>query len=178
MIILAIENEGDREFMMWLYTQFHALLYSEIRKIVRNDWDTEDLLQNVLEKLIDKIPKLREMDRKGMINYLITAAKNTAYNFQRDKKSVIFLDDEDEISNGEPALEDGLIMKENLFCLSQIWGQLDERTRYLLLAKYVLRKSGKEIAKDLNMPPDNVRMAVVRAKRKAYQAMQQCQVTS
>lgn len=86
MIILAIENEGDREFMMWLYTQFHALLYSEIRKIVRNDWDTEDLLQNVLEKLIDKIPKLREMDRKGMINYLITAAKNTAHNFQRDTK--------------------------------------------------------------------------------------------
>ena len=33
-------------------------------------------------------------------------------------------------------------------------------------------KSGKEIAADLKMSPDNVRMAIVRAKRKAKKAME------
>ncbi|WP_374220662.1 sigma factor-like helix-turn-helix DNA-binding protein [Oscillibacter sp. CU971] len=37
----------------------------------------------------------------------------------------------------------------------------------------MLKKSGKEIASDLNMPPDNVRTALVRARRKARQAMEQ-----
>ena len=35
-----------------------------------------------------------------------------------------------------------------------------------------LNKSGKEIANDLGMSSDNVRMALVRAKRKARQAME------
>lgn len=39
-------------------------------------------------------------------------------------------------------------------------------------AKYLLNKSGKEIANDLGMSSDNVRMALVRAKRKARQAME------
>ena len=113
-----------------------------------------------------------------MVNYMITTAKHTAYNFCRDKRIIQPLDDEENISNDEPALEDGLIMRENLFCLSQIWGQLDEKTRYLLRSKYVLRKSGKEIAQELDMSPDNVRMAIVRARRKAYKAMLQRQSTS
>lgn len=177
-IILAIENEDDREFMMQLYTQYRALLYSEIYKIVQNEWDADDVLQNVIEKLIDRLSKLREMEHKGMVNYMITTAKHTAYNFCRDKRIIQPLDDEENISNDEPALEDGLIMRENLFCLSQIWGQLDEKTRYLLRSKYVLRKSGKEIAQELDMSPDNVRMAIVRARRKAYKAMLQRQSTS
>ena len=64
-IILAIENEDDREFMMQLYTQYRALLYSEIYKIVQNEWDADDVLQSVIEKLIDRLSKLREMEHKG-----------------------------------------------------------------------------------------------------------------
>ena len=86
-IILAIENEDDREFMMQLYTQYRALLYSEIYKIVQNEWDADDVLQSVIEKLIDRLSKLREMEHKGMVNYMITTAKHTAYNFCRDKGS-------------------------------------------------------------------------------------------
>ena len=37
---------------------------------------------------------------------------------------------------------------------------------------FLLNKSGKEIANDLGMSSDNVRMALVRAKRKARQAME------
>ena len=81
-IILAIEDDGDREFMAWLYIQYQSLLYSEIIRIVQSS------------------------------------------------------------------------------------------TQYLLSAKYLLNKSGKEIANDLGMSSDNVRMALVRAKRKARQAME------
>lgn len=66
-IILAIENEDDREFMMQLYTQYRALLYSEIYKIVQNEWDADDVLQSVIEKLIDRLSKLREMEHKGRV---------------------------------------------------------------------------------------------------------------
>lgn len=172
-IILTIENEDDREFMMRLYVQYRSLLYSEIIKVVRNTWDAEDLLQTVTEKLIDRLPLLKRLDHKGLINYLITAAKHTAYNFCRDSRLNSIIVDDQNMDSGEPALEDDIIRKENLICLSQVWDNLDEKTQYLLCAKYILQKSGKEIAKELNMPANNVRMAIVRAKRKAYLAMQE-----
>ena len=43
-IILAIEDDGDREFMAWLYIQYQSLLYSEIIRIVQSSTDAEDVL--------------------------------------------------------------------------------------------------------------------------------------
>ena len=172
-IILAIEDDGDREFMTWLYIQYRLLLYSEILKIVQNSNDAEDLLQTVIEKLIDKSALLRNLDKRGLVNYIITAAKHTAYNFCRDSKPALYLwEDQETLTDSAPALDDDLIKKESLDCLARVWETLDEKTQYLLNAKYVLGKSGKEIAEELNMPPDNVRMALVRAKKKARKAME------
>lgn len=110
---------------------------------------------------------------RGLVNYIITAAKNTAYNYCRDKKKELDFDFEQEvIVDNYDSLEDDIIKRENLFCLDQVWNSLDSKTQYLLSAKYLLNKSGKEIANDLGMSSDNVRMALVRAKRKARQAME------
>lgn len=172
-IILAIEDDGDREFMAWLYIQYQSLLYSEIIRIVQSSTDAEDVLHTVIEKLIDKVGFLRKLDRRGLVNYIITAAKNTAYNYCRDKKKELDFDFEQEvIVDNYDSLEDDTIKRENLFCLDQVWNSLDSKTQYLLSAKYLLNKSGKEIANDLGMSSDNVRMALVRAKRKARQAME------
>ncbi len=43
LIIMAIEDEDDKAFMAWLYLQYRRLIYSEVRKIVGNTDDVEDL---------------------------------------------------------------------------------------------------------------------------------------
>ena len=158
--------------MAWLYIQYNRLLYSEIMKIVQTHQETEDILQDVIEKLIDRVTFLRELDRRGLVNYIITAAKHTAYNSCRSqRKDEWFCDDVDSLQDSASTLDEQVILGENLFCLSQVWSSLDEKTKYLLRAKYVLNMSGKEIAMELGISADNVRMALVRAKRKARQAM-------
>lgn len=171
-IILAIENDDDREFMTALYMQYHSLMYKLIFDIVKSPWDTEDILQEVLVKLIDKIPTLKSLERQNRINYVAVACKNTAYNFFRDKKPEIMLgDDIDQFGDDCPALDEYFFKEEDLMRLAAVWPLLDEKTRYLLNGKYVLKKSAKELADDLKMPRDNIRMALVRAKRKARKAM-------
>ena len=56
--ILAIEDDSDREFMSWLYQQYHRLMYWEIYDLLHDQWATEDILQNSLIKLINKILSL------------------------------------------------------------------------------------------------------------------------
>ena len=173
LIIMAIEDEDDKAFMTWLYLQYRCLIYSEVRKIVGNTDEVEDLLQSVVEKLIEKLPLLRGMEQSRLVNYIISTAKNTAYNSLRGKEQEILWGDQEGPADPAPMPEDHILAQEDLYRLARVWLDLDKKTQYLLSAKYILKKSGKEIASDLNMPPDNVRMALVRARRKARQAMEQ-----
>lgn len=171
LMITAIEDEDDKAFMTWLYLQYRRLIYSEIQKIT--DDDVEDLLQLAIEKLIDKLPLLREMDRGKLVNYIISTAKNTAFSSLRGKRQEALWEDQEQLPDPKPMPEESVITQEAMSSLARVWNSLDERTQYLLSAKYILNKSGREIADDLKMSPDNVRMALVRAKKKARQAMGQ-----
>jgi len=59
-----------------------------------------------------------------------------------------------------------------LEALSRIWTQLDERTRYLLEGYYILDLSAAEMARELNIKPASLRMALTRARKTAYQLLQ------
>ena len=50
-IILAIEDDDDREFMTWLYKQYQRLMYREILKIVQETWDVDDIMQSLFGKV-------------------------------------------------------------------------------------------------------------------------------
>lgn len=91
LMIMAIEDENDKAFITWLYLQYRRLIYSEIRKVVGDGDEAEDLLQSVVEKLIGKLPLLREMERDKLVNYIISTARNTAYNFRRWRREYEFL---------------------------------------------------------------------------------------
>lgn len=52
------------------------------------------------------------------------------------------------------------------------WPRLDENTRWLLEARYILDYSDGELARELGVKPDSVRMALTRARRKARRLME------
>ena len=79
--ILIIEDDDDREFMTWLFRNYNRLMYREIFQLVQNVWITEDLIQDVLVSLIDKVKELRLKDERHLVNYIITASKNKAKNY-------------------------------------------------------------------------------------------------
>lgn len=56
--------------------------------------------------------------------------------------------------------------------LAQVWPRLDENTRWLLEARYILDYSDGELARELGVKPDSVRMALTRARRKARRLME------
>ena len=86
--ILVIEDDDDREFMAALFIQYQRLLYKEIHDILKNPWNTEDVLQATLVKLIDKLPELRNKEQPQLIGYISVTARNTAYNFLRSQKKI------------------------------------------------------------------------------------------
>lgn len=175
--ILAIENDDDRQFMTALYVEYKQLMYSVIRKIVKNDSDTEDIMQDVLEKLIDKLPLLRSRDRGQRINYIISACKFTSFNYLRDdasRKGSPF-EDSPELSDTRydgHQIELRMIKEEELEALRRVLPQMDTRTRCLLEGYYFLDKTVEELGAEWNVKPDSVRMMLTRARKKVFDVLQ------
>ena len=174
--ILIIEDDSDRDFMSTLYLSYNRLMYREIFKIVNDPWVTEDLMQEVLIKLIDRVKELRAKDRQHLINYVITVSKNKARNYVRDsnRNKEISFDDQVDYSApylGRDEIEFHLIQKDRLKKLISARHKLDERSRLLLEKYYILEMSCTEIAKELGTKPGSVRMALSRARKSAYELL-------
>ncbi|MEG0322281.1 MAG: sigma-70 family RNA polymerase sigma factor [Oscillospiraceae bacterium] len=176
--ILAIEDDDDRVFMEELFQNYQRLMYNEICKIVRNPWNTEDVMQSTLIKLIDKISTLRSRSRDQLVNYIISACKNTAYNYVRDHAHPQESPFEDYLNTASidqdgHTLELRLMKREELDCLARAWPKLDERTRRLLEGYYILEKPMTALASELDIKPESVRMALTRARKKAYNLLEE-----
>lgn len=171
--ILAIENDNDREFIERIFVSYQRLMYHEIFEIVGDSWLTEDILQTTIVSLINHISTLRELSSKKLVNYIISASKNTAISQVRrsSRSRETFVDDWWDMAqeaNTKENPEFFILHREEMNCLAKIWVELDERSKYLLSGRYILHKSYTELGKELNIKPESVRMAVSRAKRLVY----------
>ena len=166
-VILAIENDSDRDFMEKLYLEYNLHMYSEAKNIVESQWDAEEIVQTVVEKLINHISKLRGMTRECRVNYIITAVINCALSQKARDKRISFVDIEDEFTSDVDDgfdMDDRLIDQSNKDILYAAWRNLGQKTKWFLSEKYVLEKSNDEIARDAGIQPDSVRVMLARAR--------------
>ena len=174
--ILIIEDDDDREFMTWLFQNYNRLMYREIFQLVQNVWVTEDLIQDVLVSLIDKVKELRLKDERHLVNYIITASKNKAKNYLRDTRIETTVPFDEQVDYPDPAnnreeMERYLVERHNLSGLAHIWSKMDARSRSLLRGYYILGKTTAEIGVELGIKPESVRMALTRARKSAYELL-------
>ncbi len=175
--ILVIEDDDDREFMASLYINYKNLMYSTIHEIVKSKDDAEDLMQDVIEKLIDKISLLRSRTRDQLVNYIISACKFAALNHIRDNENRQGTSFDDclelpDSENGGREIELRIIKGEELDALRRVLPQMDFRTQCLLEGYYFLDKSIAELGQELGIKSDSVRMYLTRARKKAFELLQ------
>jgi len=175
--ILAIADESDREFMERVFVQYQWLMYSTTEKIVKDHWSAEDVVQITVEKLIDKIEKLKTLDERRLAGYIVASCKHNAYNElrYRSRHPAFSIDEDWDSDAGDDtvhSMEAALIHEDDLRRMVEIWDKLDDRSKYVLEARYILEKSDAEIAEVLGIRPNSVRMALTRARKQAYDLMQ------
>lgn len=173
-VILAIQDESDREYMTLIYEGYKNLMYSEILKVSPNNQHKDDILNDSLVKLIGKIDLLRTLDRSRLVNYIITTVRNTAIDTFRksDKCADCEYDFDTEVGTDEDFVERAVLGKMRIEQFTQLWPTLDAGTREILEDKYILELSDSEIAESLGIKPASVRMKLARARASAYKQLE------
>jgi RNA polymerase sigma-70 factor, ECF subfamily len=81
-LAVARAKEGDRDGLRFLYVTYSGNVYAYIRSIVRDDYEAEDLTQQVFAKLMTAIVKY---DDRGVpfFAWLLRLARNVAIDYLR-----------------------------------------------------------------------------------------------
>ena len=180
MITFTIPEE-DRDglsFMKDLYQKYARLMYATALDCMPGSQDCEDIVQDAVESLCRKVHMLMDLPTPALTVYIVSTVKNKARDFLRHQavvsRHITALDEVslDRYEAPAPTPETLVEIKEDAAGLYKVWNRLPGEDRDLLYRKYVLGQSNEELAEIFHCKKDNIRMRLMRAKRKAAALME------
>lgn len=175
MIILAIEDESSRDFMLRLYVNSVTRMYLEAVKYVSDKETAEDVVSDAVVKLVEKVDLLRQLDEGKRLAYAVTTVRHMAYRHLRQKSRLeltSFEALEELLPSADAETTDDKILKEQRKArLRELFVAIPTEDLLLLEEKIILLWSDEEIAKTLGIQPNSVRMRLTRAKRRVADAL-------
>lgn len=76
----TLEDESDKDYIIWLYNEFERLMYSTAFKYTIIPQIAEDIVQDSVVNLIRKVATIRAMKRQVLAAYIISTVRNTSIN--------------------------------------------------------------------------------------------------
>ena len=169
-IILAIENDADREFLTQIYLDYRNLMYKVALTFFNDDYgEAEDAFSAVLEKMCKRPEMLRGVSDERKASYIATMTANTCRDRLRQMKRGTY----------SYSLEDGAVdyisdpvdPYEHLFehnTMEEVlesFQSLTDRDRDLLRMRYAEDKTVSEIAAIFGVKEATVYSALFRARK-------------
>ena len=159
--IATNENGKNQSKIRQIYVKYFACMYGKAMRILHNEHDAEDAVQEAFLRIIDHIDDIPDVDSAKAQWYVVTIVANVAIDMWRRKKRFPELAYDDAISMGdstEPYLGENKIVKVML--------QLSVKDREYLVLKHIYGYKNAEIGKQLNMTENAVKQAVNRAEKR------------
>lgn len=149
-----------------IYNKYKSLLYRQALRLVGNESDAEDILQNAFIKIAKNIKSIGNTDSKETLSLLIVITKNTAYDFMRKEAKIHFLPlSEAEKTESYDDEIDKLIGKIRYRKIVEIITEIPSPYNEVLYLHYVKDYSAKKTARLLERKPSTVKMQLVRGKK-------------
>ena len=179
MIQLIISGEASEEYVFFtdLYQRYQRLMYSVAKRYAASENEAEDIMQDAVERLLKRIPKLMELPGCTLPTYLVYTVRSTAVNYKRHQnvieKHTLPIDYDDGISYEEPSESPQEILEreEQQRQFAAIWDQIPRADAELLYRKYILQESDEKLAEIYHCKKESIRMKLTRAKRKVISLM-------
>ena len=166
-------SPSEYEFFHEFYEKYKKLIYHLVIQCGPKSSDIDDLVQDVVLRLMNYIPNLmRISDTPSRVaNYIALTVKSVHIDRLRANQSqpcvvlpVEMLDAIYEDSSNRPALRDSSAAQWDVALLRE---KLAERDWDILSGKYIMGYSDKELAAQFGCSQNSIRMALTRARRNA-----------
>lgn len=144
--------EGDRGALRTLYERTSAKLYGICLRLLGNEAEAQDALQEVFTTAWTKAA-LFDPAKAGAITWLSILARNKAIDrLRRQRDPGAPLDEAAEVASGEPSQLDVLEHDEDAQRLLHCLDELDERARLMIRSAFFEGASYPDLAQRENVP--------------------------
>ena len=149
-IFLGMENNKEFYFNI-LYEKYKKLIYAMVFSILKDEEDSEDVVQKVYIKIWKM--KKQILPKSNEVCWLYTIAKNEAIDLIKYKKKLINIDEIYYISEDDKELNN-IISKESY---NKILSKLSTQEQEIISLKIISDLSFKEISQILILPESTVK---------------------
>lgn len=155
--LAMLETEEQKQRFAELYKQCNARIGKTAMRILKNQHDAEDAVQNTYMQIIRHFEKIYEIPCDNLPFWCISIVKNEAIAILRKKRKVIHLE------NWETAVEEAEFVSD-YDDLVRLFSKIPETYRAALEMRLLLDYSGKEIAQHLGISESAVNTRISRGR--------------
>ena len=171
-------DDADRDFVSRIYEQYNKKIYSLAYSILKNSHDAEEIVDEVMIKVINNVEKFMQSDGNELPAQLVVYSRNAAINLYRSKKrraaresSYTYMDEDGEfkdIEYGDDSfdIDEVLLREENAKIVAKCLKQLKPEYQDTIMLIYALGYSYEEAAGVLGISSNAVGMRLYNAKKK------------
>jgi RNA polymerase sigma-70 factor (ECF subfamily) len=136
---IARAKEGDRAGLRFLYMRYERDVYRYVRSIVRDEYDAEDVTQNVFAKLLSAIESYEERE-VPFSAWILRIARNAALDWLRQRRATPYED----VRGPDARYDDS--GERSVASLSEALTALSDEQRHVVLLRHMVGLTPGEIA--------------------------------
>jgi RNA polymerase sigma-70 factor (ECF subfamily) len=142
-------KEGDEDAMRFLYLRYADNVYGYVCSIVRDEHEAEDVTQQIFAKLLTALQRY-EPRSVPFSAWILRIAHNASIDSMRARRAVPC----EEVRS--PELEDASVARDRATDLQEAIAKLPEEQREVIVMRFVLGLSPREIAERIGRSEDAV----------------------
>lgn len=151
-----LESEPEKEKFRKIYDAYRNLMFYVANKILQNEWDAEDAVQQAFLSIVKNLEKISDPVRKKTQLYIVTIVEHKAIDIYQAKKRRPSVSLEEEIHGVALEMPGG--------GAAAAIARLPARYREFILMKYADGYTNRELAKLLGLSYAGVASLDARAK--------------
>ena len=171
-------DDINRDFVGQLYETHKKKIYEIAYAILRNRHDAEEIVDEVMIRVINNVEKFVQSDGNETLAQLVIYSRNAAITLYNNKKkrtkhelpfTYTNEDGENEdidLVDHDTGVDDVLLSKENSEIIAKYIKQLSLEQQDVIMLVYSLGYSNVEAAKVLGITPNAVGMRLFKAKKR------------
>ena len=160
----------EDEFYTDLLNRYSQSMANAAIKFGASTDSVEDIIQESVARIYMHHDTVSRLDRRALVSYIWHTVRSVTLNYLRDDLKTIDLETAERAQIESP--EDLLLITENRSLLAKSIEKLPEREKELLIEKYFLGWSCRELSEQHRISERNVRIILMRARNNLKEIME------